>query len=189
MSPQLQAKLASNRAEADRLTERLATLESKLSAALAAEEYAAAQELKGEIPPVRDALALAQAQVRAIEDVLGQVQREADERRRAEEAELRRRNAEETLARAVRAEEDAKAELLRRFAEVAPTLDAARESLLAAIACEEHIHHARAVANDAMVILGQRGAGMYIARPADVTAKVERSPLLRLIQAGQWGPL
>lgn len=189
MSPQLQAKLASHRAEAARLAEQLATLEGKLAAALAAEEYAVAQGLKGEIPPVREALALAQAQARALQDVLGQLRHDEDERHRAEEAEQRRRTAEDALARAVQAEQDATAEMARRFAEVNPTLDAARESLLAAIACEEHIHYARTVANDALVTLGQRGPGMYICKPADVTAKVERSPVLRLLQAGQWGQL
>lgn len=173
--------------DAKRLADQLAGLEAKLSTAVAREEFSVAESIKVEVADVRSAWVMAEAQARAIGDVLGQVAQQEAERAVRDAEEQRREQARAQVDRAIQAEREATAEYQRHTADIQPGLAAVRESLRAALACEAAIEFARRTAYEAMVTLGERGPGMRIYGPTSVSVKIEHDPVLHGILHGSMG--
>jgi hypothetical protein len=185
----LQAQLDETRREAHRLAEQLAGLEAKLDAAVKGQEYALAEDLKAEIDEMRPAWVLAEAQARAMQDVLGQVAWEQAAREAAVIAERHREQARAEYDRAAEAEQEAVAAMHRHLADVEPGLVAVQESIRAALAAQAAATAAKMAAYQAQVALGERGPGARIHGPNDASFRVERSAILRHLVNGTWNQL
>lgn len=183
-APDINAKLAEARAEAEQLRGELARAETDLAAAREREDYQAAERAKQQADALRPHLALADASVQALVGALAAL----DEQRRAEQVEAQRQAREEAAQRvineAMAAEREAQEQAQRHFAEALAGLDAVRGSLQAAKAAEQAGAVARRAAAQARAELTGSAPGPAVS-PNWVGSRIDRSRLLFAILHGR----
>jgi hypothetical protein len=176
--PDLPGKLAEAQAAAEKLRRELNTHESELAKALEREDYPDADRAKILAAGVRPHLALAEAQVRALQDAMAAL----DAQRQAEQAAAQRQameaQARANLEHAMEADREASEQVQRHWAEAMAGLAAVKESLMRAQAADQAQTGARQSAHQALVDLGEREPSRYISGPNFATARIERSHLL-----------
>lgn len=182
--PNLIGQLSQAQTEASRLREAVLVLESRFKQAVAEERFGDATALKPQIPPAHADAVMAEAHARALAEVMAQVQRERDERDRAEQLERVKAQASENLDRAREAERAGMDEIHRLWAEVEAGLAAVRESMRAAVAQEGAVLQARSDVHSSLVTLGQREQGTRIAGPNYASARIAASKVLDTIYRG-----
>jgi hypothetical protein len=183
MADQLQAA----RANATRCRDDLEALEGRLADAVRRQDYTTAERIKAELPAARSARVMADAHAQALEQALAHLEHELAQRAADEAEERRRDEARAQIERAMGVEREGMAELRRHLADIEPGVAAVRESLRAALACEQAIEYARQAAYQAHVLLGDRGPGMRIFGPNDASVAIQRSPVLHAILHGTAG--
>src|SRR5437016_6295270 len=104
-------QLTQAQAEAVHLADQLAALETKLATAVAGQEFATAETLKAEIPPVREAWALAEARARALAQVIAELAKLEAARQAEQEAGQRRLDARQRVETALAQEREALADI------------------------------------------------------------------------------
>lgn len=182
--PDLTAQLGQAQEKARRLREAATIAESRFRAAVDEERFQDAEALKGGIQPAHAEALLAEAHAKALAEVLAQAHRERDERERVEAEQQAIERARESHARAVEAEQAALDEIQRYWAEAMAGIDAVRESLRAAVACEGTALQARSDAFSCLVTLGEREPGQRITGPNYASARISASRTLDHIYRG-----
>ncbi|MCU1617331.1 MAG: hypothetical protein JWO98_4871 [Frankiales bacterium] len=183
-APDLPAKLAEARSEAETIRGELSQAEADLAAALEREDFEAAGEAKGRADSIRPHLALAEATERALGDAmhaLGAHQRAAAEAA-AQQAHDEASRA--TLDAAMAAEREAEETARRCLAEALAGIDAVRDSLAAAKAAEMAGADARQAANQARAELDGT-TPLHRVMPNWASGRIERSSVLTAILHGR----
>lgn len=184
-SDKLTAQQQAADAEANRLAEEMNNLEYELKMAIGAEDFTRAEELKGKLPDVRAAYALAKATATATAQVLSEMAEAEAARNREHQLEVQRAAAREQYDQACATEQEAMAEVRRHWADVEPTLAAARESMRAAVTAESRVAQAQRDAYSARVALGEVEPSMHVSTWYYATAKIQESRLLSDIFHGR----
>lgn len=181
----LDERAAAARAAADQARARLDDLNSRLYAAVAAEDFAQAEQLKAQVAEAHGSAGRAEAEARAIEAVLEEFAAEERAQAAQVEAEARKAHAQRALEQAYEAEREGLDELQRIRAEIEAGIDAVRASMRTGIGIERAVHKARQDADAALVILGERLPGTITVAPNNVSAWVNSSPALIAVLDGR----
>jgi phage shock protein A len=163
----------------------LSSLTGRIKAAVGAEDFAQAQQLKEQLPDARAVYGEAAATAKALELVLADLDQQQAAHDAVIEAEQRRVQAQRVLDNAGEMERDLTDRLQAVRAELAAGVEAVRDTIHRGYALEEQIYQARAQATQALVELGQREAGGRVSRPNFVSAWVDRSSALTDIRFGR----
>jgi chromosome segregation ATPase len=188
MTQTLPAALAGAESAENEPRARVQQLDVDLGAALAREDYAAAQQLSSQLHEAREQLAVAEATTAAL-------------RQRAQVVSAQRAAVDQQLAdarsrdQARRQLDAARADDEQGMAAINAALDQMRDHLTAASRClrsaiarERQVEAARQAVIDARQALGEFGAGFgpRAARPNQASALAERDPLIHRLAA--WSP-
>lgn len=181
-------------ADTEELSERLALIQAQeeldgylaeLHAAITAEEYTRAAELKSKIPAAQAEVARFQTVVRVRAEVEQELARRAAEVERAAEEERRLKQAQVELERALVEENAAVVTVRQRPEKIAAAVDALRECMTEGLAEESRLWQARHAVNAAYQQVGDPRGGMIVSAPTDINSLIDRSEALRLIARGQ----
>lgn len=183
--PDLPGKLADARSEAEKIRGELSQAEQDLAAALEREDFRAADDAKSRVEAARVPVALAEANVQALQGAMAALDAQRQQSQSAAQRQARQEAAQRTLEAAMAAEREAEETANRCMAEVTAGLEAIRASLMAAKQAEQAGGNARRNANTAQAELAGTPPIPYISMPNWASARIERSAVLNAILRGR----
>lgn len=184
-APDLNARLADARSEAEKVRGDLSKVENDLAAAVEREDYSAADEAKQRIETIRPHMALADATVKALVDALAALDAQRQQEQAAAQRQAREEAAQRVINEAMASEREAEEAANRHMAEALAGLEAVRVSLQAAKQAEQAGGQARREVATAQAELAGGTVPPYIATPNWASARIDRSPLLVALLRGQ----
>lgn len=183
-APELAERLAAAQAAVEGPRQQVAELTAALQAAVGRQDYAEAARLQEQLPAAREALALAEVDVRVITERAQALAAETDAERRAVDEQQQRDEAQRTIAHAQEAGARARAQVDAAITEMWEHVTAAQEALNRALSWEPATReHAQRIIQ-ANHVLGKYPPGHPGPAPARYTrasALVEGDELARLI--------
>jgi hypothetical protein len=179
----LAGRLTEARRAAEGPAQRVAELEASLEAALATQDYAAAQGVKDQLAEARQEHAIAAAAVTGLETAIAEVERQTAEDARAIQRQQIRDTATRQLAEARRMEEEAAGELDIEIAAVWAGLEAVQRTYRRALQLEAVASDARVQAHRARVTLGEIEDGGRIAGVNKASALGEYTPVIKAVMS------
>ncbi|WP_406507641.1 hypothetical protein [Streptomyces sp. NBC_00212] len=183
--PDLDAKLADARTEAEKIRGELSSAEQDLAAALEREDFRAADEAKARVEAARVPMALAEANVQALQGAMAALDAQRQQAQAAAQRQARQEAAQRTLEAATATEREAEETAHRCMAEVTAGLEAIRAALVTAKAAEQTAHGARREASSATAELTDTAAVLHVPMPSWASARIERSAVLCAILRGR----